>query len=331
MWAKTPDYDSLFFDYDVKVIQSRIIDFIIYCKNTRGLSPAAINLYTAALKKWYIQNDILTINWAKVNSYKPEFSRVVEDEAYTREQIQKMVSICDLRDKALVLLLASTGCRIGSVPKLRLKDLVPIDEYDIYQITIYKKAKQQYISYCTPEARTAIDAYISYRSQCGERLNDQSPLFRKRFNRLLPLEVSIVKPITTWVIYWALIQLLNKSGVRPTVKMTEGQRAPKRTQLMISHGFRKYVISNFIRAKLEYNARERLVGHRKGLGLDQHYDRRPEEEIMAEYIKAIPFLTISREAQLEQQINEMEQIRKDDLEELRNEIDGLKRAINNHH
>jgi hypothetical protein len=45
--AIEPSYDSLFFNYDVKLIQSRIIDFIIDCKNARQLSPAAINLFVA--------------------------------------------------------------------------------------------------------------------------------------------------------------------------------------------------------------------------------------------------------------------------------------------
>jgi integrase len=47
---------------------------------------------------------------------------VVEDDAYTHGQINRMVDVADLRDKAIVLLMASTGMRIGAVPKLRLKD-----------------------------------------------------------------------------------------------------------------------------------------------------------------------------------------------------------------
>jgi integrase len=198
--VKTHDYDALLFDDNVKVIQSHIVDFIICCKNVRELSPAAIDMYTAAIKKFYVQNDIL-LNWKKINSYKPEFCRVVEDVAYSREQIAIMVAVAgDLRDKAILLLLASTGIRIGAVPKLRLKDVVPIDivsRQKIYQVTVYKKAKQQYICYTTFEAYDAISAYIEYRKRCGEPtvevedeegnkkrvLKPESPLFRKVFDR----------------------------------------------------------------------------------------------------------------------------------------------------
>lgn len=161
------DYDALLQNNDSKIIQSRIIDFVIYCKNVRELSPAAIEMYIAAIKKFYVQNDIL-LNWDKINSYKPERCRVVEDAAYTRDQIQKMLSVCgDIRDKALVLLLASTGMRIGAVSKLRLKDVTPIDleallpQGGLYQVTVYKKARQQYICYTTNEARASIDQYLA--------------------------------------------------------------------------------------------------------------------------------------------------------------------------
>jgi hypothetical protein len=131
----------------------------------------------------------------------------------------------------------------------------------------------------------------------------------------MPLEVDMAQPITLSVIYWMLVQLLNKTGVRPTAKMIGGQRCPKRTALMISHGFRKYVISNMISAKLEYTAREKLVGHQKSIGLDKNYDRRPQEEIMAEYLKAVPNLTVNSEEReraraerLELENNEQKQI-----------------------
>jgi integrase len=332
------DYDSLLQNNDSKIIQSRIIDFIIYCKNVRELSPASIDSYIAAIKKFYIQNDILTINWKKINSYKPEFQNVVDnDQAYTKEQIQMMLSMCsDLRDKAILLLLASTGMRIGAVPRLRLNDLQTVDgksfphigDTYIFQVTVYRKSKQQYICYTTFEAHDAISAYLEYRSRCGEILTPESFLFRKVFDKRSPLEISTPKPITVTVINWILLQLLDSTGIRQRQKILKGQHNIPKTHLQMSHAFRKWVISNFIRAKLEYGARERLVGHKVSRGLDTSYDRRPEEEILAEYCKAIPYLTIGREAQLQQQITEMEQVNKDAIEELRTELEWLKgRAV----
>jgi hypothetical protein len=135
-------------------------------------------------------------------------------------------------------------------------------------------------------------------------------------------------PITINIISRTLTQLLNKTGIRQTQKILKGQHNIPKTSLMISHGFRKWVISNFIRAKLEFNARERLVGHKVSRGIDTSYDRRPEEEILYEYCKAIPYLTISDEARLKQEINEMQQVNKNQIEELRAELEWLKGRTN---
>jgi integrase len=80
-------------------------------------------------------NDV-DLKWKKIKSFKGEFYNVVEDRPYTREEIKTLVDRAELRDKAIILLMASSGMRIGPIPELRMKDLLPIDKYDLYQITV---------------------------------------------------------------------------------------------------------------------------------------------------------------------------------------------------
>jgi len=56
-----------------------------------------------------------------------------------------LVDRADLRNKAIILLLASSGVRIGAIPDFRIKDLEPIDKYHVHKITVYKKSKQKYV------------------------------------------------------------------------------------------------------------------------------------------------------------------------------------------
>lgn len=119
------DYEELIIN-DIKVIQKNIIDFLIYCKEIHKLSPATIHSYLAAIKRFYDMNDVV-LNWKKIKAYQGEFYRVVDDEAYTHEQIQLLVDNASMRDKAIILLMASTGIRVGAIPKMTLKDLIPID------------------------------------------------------------------------------------------------------------------------------------------------------------------------------------------------------------
>lgn len=53
----------------------------------------------------------------------PEPKRAIKDRAYTHEEIGKMLEIADERMRAVILLLASTGMRIGAIPTLKLKNL----------------------------------------------------------------------------------------------------------------------------------------------------------------------------------------------------------------
>ena len=74
----------------------------------------------------------------------------------------------------------------------------------------------------------------------------------------------------------------------------------------MSHGFRKFAITQMKLAKVDYNDREFFVGHFGSRGLDVSYDRTTEEDRLAEYLKAMDLLTISPENRLRKQIAEQE-------------------------
>jgi integrase len=322
------DYDSLIIDEPL-MIQSRIIDFIIYCKDVKQVSPGTIHADVAGIKHFYNMNDI-ELKWKKIYSFEGEFYRVVEDRAYTHEEIKKMVDVADIRDKALVLLMASTGMRLGAIPPLQIKDLTPIDDLDLYQIEVYKKYKERYVTYCTPECKKAIDNYLDYRKRCGERIQANTPLFRKLFDRYDSIQAAHPIPVAISTIKNIVRELLNKTGIRPPARLTEEEiaagKTPKRTSLPAIHGFRKFAITNMIRAKLEYNARETLVGHSLKT-LDLNYDRREQDELLEEYKKAIDFLTIDDSNKLRREV-EHYKVKASQFEELRAEIDQLRGLIN---
>lgn len=297
-YLKVDDYEALVKDHP-QLIQSNIIDYLIFLREERKLAPNSIKSYIAGVKRFFVMNDI-TLNWKRLYMYLGESYKVVDDQAYTSEQIKLLVDCADMRDKAIILLLASTGMRGGALPKLRLKDLTKVDS--LYKIRVYKHTHEQYYTFCTPEARQAIDHYLDYRKRAAERLLQNSPLFRHRFNP--EHDGAIVRPIGFSAIASVMSDLLNKTGVRPTIPLEEGKH-PKHTNLPMIHGFRKFFVTQCIRAKLEYGARETLTGHRKGL--DSHYDRRDESEILEEYTKAINLLTIDPANRLQHEVKKLKE------------------------
>jgi integrase len=98
-----------------------------------GYSYSSISGKLAAIFLFYDMNDI-TLNKKKISKYLGEHVKTIKDRAYTRTEIKRILDACDLKYKVVVLLMASTGCRIGAIPNLRLSALQYIKEYQLYQI-----------------------------------------------------------------------------------------------------------------------------------------------------------------------------------------------------
>ena len=176
-------YDKLL-EKDPRTIQMDVRDYIIYLREKKA-SYATISTYVAAISKFYAKN-FISINTKHIKDYMGEHEKVAEDRPYTHTEIQTLVNNTNRRNKAIILLMCSVGPRLGAVPLLRLRDLEPIDQYNIYKIHFYAKSKKHnYHGYCTPECRAAIDSYSEYRKRWGERLSEDSPLFRVDYNAMV--------------------------------------------------------------------------------------------------------------------------------------------------
>jgi integrase-like protein len=85
---------------NIRLIESDIIKYVIYLKNTRKIAYSTISLYLNAITHYYTMNDI-NINRKKINKYLGENQRKVQDRAYTTEEIEKLLEFCDERARAM--------------------------------------------------------------------------------------------------------------------------------------------------------------------------------------------------------------------------------------
>lgn len=106
----------------------------------------------------------------------PEHKRVRKDRGYTHEKISKLLEITDDIMRVIVLLLASTGMRVGSISNLKLRNL------DLNKITVYENDTEEYFTFTTPECKKAIDNYIDISSRYGEKIGNESFLIREQFD-----------------------------------------------------------------------------------------------------------------------------------------------------
>jgi site-specific recombinase XerD len=146
---KCSDYEKALIEHSAKGMQDNIIEFVIYLRTERKVSPAKIRVHVAAIKHFFEINDFLGINWKKLSMFMGEFYSIVDDRPYTRGEIAKLLSSAhSIRDRAMIFMLSSAGLSIGGLLNLQLKHLIPIPKYDIYQIIVYKKAREKYTTFC---------------------------------------------------------------------------------------------------------------------------------------------------------------------------------------
>lgn len=311
---------------DNKAIESNIIKYIVDMRQRNPpISHSLRCIRLAAIKHFLVMNDVV-LNWKKISLYLGEKTKVVKDRSYTTEEIESLLKSCtDERMRAVILLLASTGVRVGSIPSLTLKQLHKLEEYGLYQVTIYENTNDEYFSFTTPECAAAIDSYLAYRSRCGEKLTPTSPLIREQFDPKDSLSIRRPRPLTRSTIMGLLSEIITKSGVQAIKHRTEiTDRGRERKEIARAHGFRKFCTTNMIRAKVDPQCREMLLGH--SIGLANSYYRPSSDEILEEYLKAVDLLTINEENRLKRKVKTLT-LKVDRLEELQQQIDNLNERL----
>jgi len=287
--------NNLFFDNNPRLIEAKIIEFILSLRDEEK-SYYAISNYLYPIKAFYRINDIV-LNIYKISKFMPERIKVNRDRSYTHEEIDKMLEIADERMRVVILLLASSGIRVGAIPSIKLHNIQDS------KVTVYESTNEEYFTFVTPECKKAIDFYLDFRSRYGEKLNDNSYLIREQFDIRNPGKPRHVIHKT---LQWNLRTLAIKCGIRK----------PKTLHyVMVAHGFRKFFTTQLINSKVNSEIREMLLGHK--IGLASCYYRPTEEEMYEEYGKAIDNLTIDPANRLQRKIETLtiEKSRLDRIEE----------------
>ena len=191
-------------DWSPKLAREHLIDYVIHLRDVKRFPRSSIKVHVAAVTHFFymIRDDATRLEMTKVRMELPPDEFMHRDRPYTVEEIQRMLSVCArTRERMIVLLLTSTGMRIGAIHSLKIGDLEPKDtpQGKAYLVTVYSSSSQSYPTPCSPECTTVIDEYIKERtSEAGEVLKNDSPLIRNLYD----IKKKAVKPLTRYgVIY----------------------------------------------------------------------------------------------------------------------------------
>jgi integrase len=323
-------------------LENLIITHLQHLHKDKHYRPATINSAMAAIFHFCDMNDLLIARKKISKLCIPADEDSKEDRAYTRKEIERLLKESDIRFRAVFLLLASTGMRIGAIHQLNLGDLTQISFNDkdgkpqkIYKIVVYSKSRRgRYYTFCTPECALAIDEYLQHRKNIAHENIDlkanplsppDSPLIREQFNLYNKrkegmLDISIPRRIDQKVIEKIIARIVKKrAGIN-----LHGQGQVK---VSLTHSLRKWAITQMRKAGIDFSTREYLVGHRHSRGLDIQYDRTTEEERLVEWSNAISNLTISDKHQLEVKLELIEGKQAKEIQDLKNMVNQLQQKI----
>ena len=288
-------------------LKGMILNYIIHLKKVakksagkpkRGeLSVNSIKLYLNGVKSFLEFNEI-TLPWKKISKFYPN-DVTNSYRSYTKEEIAKLLSVADPRDRCIILLMASSGIRVGAIQTLKIKSVKRLDN-DIGIVTVYPESKDSvYTALVTPEFLASLDGYIKYRKTQGEEITDESWLIRDKFATFSRKTNNPISPMG---------RSLNKQMRR----LVRNAGLPF-AELQPDHSLRKFFNTTLMNSDVAYTFKELMMGH--SIKLDNvYYDKGSEkshQKILLEYMKAVDALTINEEYRLKKKIVEYEERLKD--------------------
>jgi len=137
--------------------------------------------------------------WKKITRGLPKERRYAADRAPTIEEIKKIMEYPDRRIKAIVLVMSSSGIRLGSWDYLKWANIIPIKRGEdnkvvvvAAKIIVYAGEEDEYFSFITPEAYQALADWMKYREKCGEIITKDSWLMRDLWDVSKPYGKGLV-------------------------------------------------------------------------------------------------------------------------------------------
>ena len=280
----------------------------------KEIEASSIRSVMKPLKLLMEMNDVTAINWKKIAKMMPPTRNYALDRAPSVEELRTMISSTELRFQAILLVMVSGGIRVGAWEYLNWGHVQPIksdDKVVAAKLTVYAGEPEEYITFITPEAYERLEQYVRFREQHGEKVTKDSPLARDRWrtNGARPWQFNgeIGRPIR-----------FMPDGVKRLFEETMwklGFRTEKKRRHDFSvHSLRKYFKTHAELAGMKPINVETLMGH--STGISDSYYRPTEKNLLDDYLRAAPQLTVSEVEEVRHQSLEVEKANAERLKQL---------------
>lgn len=289
VWRGITEFSDLLKE-DPLAITNSIIQYVAILKDQKR-PRSSIQLAVYPIFLFLSMNDVI-INEKKIKKSFPKTESEGGSDAYTTDQLRKIIDALGngrdsltLRNRAIFYFLASTGCRLGAVPSLKISDLQKVG--NLYGVTIYKKTVEEYSTFLTKEASQHLERYLQNPGR--NRMID--------FDDIADYVESKTNPITKDsslfdISYYALKSMMYRAVVKAEVR---GQRDPHtgRYKTSMAHSIRKRASTIMKNVENANDSKvEKILGHKKYL--DRSYNKANIEDLKTEFDKSAHLLEIGK-------------------------------------
>lgn len=240
-------YQIAQFKKDSDWLTDQLLKFLRYQKervSKSEIQEATVSNYFKAIKLFCEMNNIIYVNWKLISRSIPKGKRASNDRPPSREEVRKLIEYPDRRIKPIILVMVSSGVRVGAWDSMKWKHVMPLEREGgivAAKLLVYPGENEEYTTFITPEAYGSLLEWMDFRASYGEKITGDSWLMRNMWR-------------TVSMKYGAKLGLAKKplqlksSGIRVMIDralQVQGIREvlptrKKRHEFKTVHGFRKF-------------------------------------------------------------------------------------------
>lgn len=311
-WSKL-DHESVL-NLETTKLEETLQDYVLYLKrrvNDGQLSPNSIPDIMAGIFK-YLKSNRVKFDKESITQLFPDRVKLGGGRAITDDEIRKLLDFASIRETSIIHILSATAPRPEAISNLKMKD---IEEYPdgFTKLVLYSgDFKHETVTFLHPEATHALNQYLNYRKDKGEKLTDESYVFvnmlRKKDNSSNKMLVMTLQS--------NMRHVFDEAGIK---KVKQGNRY----DLATFNGFRKRFATRLqLSNKITESAIQCFMDHTGYLS--GNYRKPTDDELFREYKKIASELMISKEFQLSLELEESKKI---NVEEKDKRIEQLESAL----
>lgn len=271
LWAKclsfkSPDEAAAEIKAGRLDVYKALDDFVGHCMQV-GMAPKTTLTYVGAVKG-FLRHEDVTIDQYRLREKVtlPPKVEVSLDRIPTQAEIRRLLLEADLKMKAAIAVLASSGMRIGELCALHVGNIDFEKKPARIMISAKNsKTKQGRIVRISEEAANLLKEYL------GKRID-------KKESWVFPHHDDPTKPYAKNALHNLIMRLIEKCGLLDKLEPESKRYA------LHPHCLRKYFFTQLIASGIDRGIAEYFMGHK--FGLDANYLRLNEELLDKEYAKA---------------------------------------------